>query len=211
LARARAPRRDGSFPFENFDDLREAGFYGLTVPRRFGGAEVPLSTYLAVLEQIARADGSTALAFMMHLKTFGQERESPSYPPEWFERMCTGAVQHGQLVNTVATEEGLGSPAGGGLPDTIAVPDEGGWRLSGRKTFTTLAPLLHHFIVLVRIPVPEGQAPELANFMVLRTDPGLRIEETWDSLSMRSTAAHLLSMTSTAARPPPQSPYPRPG
>ena len=139
-ARAEQHDREGSFPVENFADLREAGFYGLTVPGRFGGAEATLSTYLAVLEQFARADGSTALAFMMHLKTFGQERESPSYPPEWFARMCTGAVQHGQLVNTVATEEGLGSPAGGGLPDTTAIADAGGWRISGRKTFATLAP-----------------------------------------------------------------------
>lgn len=189
-ARAEHHDREGSFPFENFADLREAGFYRLTVPKRFGGAEAPLSMYLAVLEQIARADGSTALSFMMHLKTFGQERESPSYPAEWFERMCTGAVEHGHLVNTVATEEGLGSPAGGGLPDTVATPEEGGWRLSGRKTFTTLAPLLHHFIVLARLPTPEGQPPELANFMVLRTDPGLKIDETWDSLSMRSTGSH---------------------
>jgi alkylation response protein AidB-like acyl-CoA dehydrogenase len=189
-SRAELHDREGSFPFENFADLREAGFYGLTVPRRFGGAEASLSTYLAVLEQIARADGSTALAFMMHLKTFGQERESPSYPPEWFERMCTGAVQHGQLVNTVATEEGLGSPAGGGLPDTTASPDGGGWRLSGRKTFATLAPLLHHFIVLARLPAPAGRPPALANFMVLRTDPGLTIDETWDSVSMRSTGSH---------------------
>ncbi|MBE0611242.1 MAG: acyl-CoA dehydrogenase family protein, partial [Dehalococcoidia bacterium] len=71
-SRAEQHDREGSFPFENFADLRGAGFYGLTVPRRFGGAEASLGTYLAVLEQIARADGSTALAFMMHLKTFGQ-------------------------------------------------------------------------------------------------------------------------------------------
>ena len=189
-ARAERHDREGSFPFENFADLRGAGFYGLTVPRRFGGAEASLGTYLAVLEQIARADGSTALAFMMHLKTFGQERESPSYPPGWFERVCAGAVQHGQLVNTVATEEGLGSPAGGGLPETIARPAGAGWRLSGRKTFTTLAPLLHHFVVLARIPTPDGHPSEVGNFMVLRTDPGLHIDETWDSLSMRSTGSH---------------------
>ena len=188
----RAPRhdREGSFPFENFDELREAGFYGLTVPERFGGAEAPLRTYLGVLEAIATGDGSTALSFMMHLKTFGQERESPAYPPEWFERMAREAVNDGHLVNTVATEEGLGSPAGGGLPETTAQPVDGGWLLTGRKTFTTLAPVLHSFIVLARIPTPEGQPPEVGNFMVLRGDAGLRVEETWDSLGMRATGSH---------------------
>lgn len=187
----RAPDHDraGTFPFENFEELREAGFFGLTVPRRFGGSEASLGEYLGVLEAIAYGDGSTALSFMMHLKTFGQEREARAYPPEWVERMARGAVERGELVNTVATEEGLGSPAGGGMPDTTAVRDGEGWRLSGRKTFTTLAPLLHYFIVLARVDEPGGR-PRLANFMVLRDDPGLRIEETWDSLGMRATGSH---------------------
>ena len=189
-ARAAEHDRAGSFPFENFQELGEHGFYGLTIPARFGGAEAPLHTYLAVLEAIAKGDGSTALSFMMHLKTFGQERESPAYPPEWLETMARGAIQDGHLVNTVATEEGLGSPAGGGLPETTAEQVDGAWVLSGRKTFTTLAPLLHYFIVLARIPTPAGEPPQVGNFMVLRSDPGLRIEETWDSLGMRATGSH---------------------
>lgn len=188
--RAATHDREGSFPFENFRDLRDAGFYGLTVPARFGGAEAPLHLYLAVLEAIAHGDGSTALAFMMHLKTFGQEREAPSYPAEWVERMARGAVELGHLVNTVATEEGLGSPAGGGLPDTVAAPSEAGWTLTGRKTFTTLAPALHYFIVLAQVPGEAGAPPNIANFMVLRGDPGLRVDETWDSLGMRATGSH---------------------
>jgi alkylation response protein AidB-like acyl-CoA dehydrogenase len=190
-SRAEQHDREGSFPFENFAELREAGFYGLTVPARFGGYEAPLHVYLGVLEALAHGDGSTALAFMMHLKTFGQEREAPAYPAEWLERMALGAVTEGQLVNTVATEEGLGSPAGGGLPDTTAsLLSGGGWLLNGRKTFTTLAPALHYFIVLARLPSTAGEPQRLANFMVLRSDPGLRIEDTWDSLGMRATGSH---------------------
>ena len=188
--RAEAHDREGSFPFENFAELRESGFYGLTVPARFGGAEASLHEYLAVLEAIAHGDGSTALSFMMHLKTFGQEREAASYPAEWVETMCRGAIEHGKLVNTVATEEGLGSPAGGGLPETLAVPDGDGWLLNGRKTFTTLAPALHFFITLAQIGGRGGESPRVGNFMVLRTDPGLHIEETWDSLGMRATGSH---------------------
>ncbi|HNO65845.1 MAG TPA: acyl-CoA dehydrogenase family protein [Tepidiformaceae bacterium] len=171
----RAPDHDraGTFPFENFEELREAGFFGLTVPRRFGGSEASLGEYLGVLEAIAYGDGSTALSFMMHLKTFGQEREARAYPPEWVERMARGAVERGELVNTVATEEGLGSPAGGGMPDTTAVRDGEGWRLSGRKTFTTLAPLLHYFIVLARVDEPGGR-PRLPGGRGQGAHPGMR-------------------------------------
>jgi len=181
--------REGSFPFENFEELRRAGFPGLTVERRFGGAEVSLTTFLRVQEALATGDGSTALAVNMHFIRFGPERESPTYPEHWLAQMSRGAVEHGWLANTAATEEGLGSPAGGGTPETAAVAVEGGWVLDGRKTFTTMAPLLHYFIVMARAPGEAGQ-PGIANFVVYRDDPGVSVEETWDSLGMRATASH---------------------
>lgn len=189
-ARAAEHDRDGSFPFENFRELREAGLFALTVPASHGGHEASLTTFLRVQEQIAAGDGSTALAFMMHLKTFGQEREAHTYPAHWFDELCRGAVEDGWLNNTVATEEGLGSPAGGGLPETVAVESEGGWLLHGRKTFTTLSPLLHYFIVLARLPAEADEPPRIGNLMVLRTDPGVSVVETWDSLGMRATGSH---------------------
>jgi len=199
--RAAQHDREGSFPFENFEELRSAGFFGLTVPRAHGGAEAPLPVFLEVQEEIAAGDGSTALALMMHLKTFGQEREAPSYPKRWFEELCRGAMEDGWLCNTAATEEGLGSPAGGGLPETTARSASDGWVLQGRKTFTTMAPLLHYFIVLAAVPGGDGERPVLANFMILRDDPGVRIEETWDSLGMRATGSHDLVLDAVPLPP----------
>ena len=188
----RAPRhdREGSFPHENFADLREAGFLALTVPADRGGHGLPLTRFVRVQETLAAGDGSTALALNMHLIRFGAERESPTYPPEWFDELCRGAVEEGRLVNTAATEEGLGSPAGGGIPETTAIPVEGGWLLEGRKTFVTLAPELWYMPVLARLDPPGGGAPAVADFMVLRDDPGARIDDTWDALGMRATGSH---------------------
>lgn len=182
--------RDGSFPHENFADLREAGFLKLTVPRSHGGDELSLTQFVRVQEVLAQGDGSTALALNMHLIRFGAERESHSYPPVWFDELCRGAVEDGRLVNTAATEEGLGSPAGGGIPETVATPVEGGWVLEGRKTFVTLAPELWYMPVLARIDPLDGGEAEIADFMVLRDDLGLRIDETWDALGMRATGSH---------------------
>jgi alkylation response protein AidB-like acyl-CoA dehydrogenase len=67
---------------------------------------------------------------------------------------------------------------------------EGGWEITGRKTFTTMAPLLHYFIVMARIDGDGAAAPEIANFVLYRDDPGVRIEETWDALGMRATGSH---------------------
>ena len=145
---------------------------------------------MRVQEALAAGDGSTALALNMHLIRFGAEREGHSYPPEWFDELCRGAVEDGRLVNTAATEEGLGSPAGGGIPDTTATPVEGGWVLDGRKTFVTLAPELWYMPVLARLDPPAGGPPDIADFMVLRDDPGARIDETWDALGMRASGSH---------------------
>ena len=188
----RAPHydREGAFPHKNFADLREAGFLTLTVPRSHGGFELPLSQFVRVQEVLAAGDGSTALALNMHLIRFGAEREAHSYPRAWFDELCRGAVEDGRLVNTAATEEGLGSPAGGGLPETTATPVEGGWVLRGRKTFVTLAPALWYFAVLARLDPPGGGEPALVDVLVLRDDPGVRIDETWDALGMRASGSH---------------------
>jgi len=180
--------RDGSFPFENFEALKNDGFLGLTVPKIYGGYEESLQTYVGVLETLALGDGATALALTMHLKIFGSEREAQSYPMVWFKEMCLAATKEGKLVNTAATEEGLGSPAGGGIPETIATRTSNGWQLNGEKTFTTMAPLLSYFIILARID--EENSTYLANFLVFREDAGLTIKETWDSLGMRASGSH---------------------
>jgi len=188
--RAARHDREGSFPFENFVELVNGGFARLTVPRSYGGYEVSLTTFLRVQEELAAGDGSTALAFNMHLIRFGSEREGHTYPQAWFDQLCREAVEHGWLCNTAATEEGLGSPAGGGVPETTAVESEGGWLLNGHKTFTTMAPLLHSFIVMAAIPQEGTERPAIGNFMVYRDDPGFRVEETWDALGMRATGSH---------------------
>jgi alkylation response protein AidB-like acyl-CoA dehydrogenase len=53
-----------------------------------------------------------------------------------------------------------------------------------------MSPLLHYFIVLAQMPATSGAPARIANFMVLRDDPGVRIDETWDSLGMRATGSH---------------------
>ena len=180
--------REGTFPFENFEALKEQGFLSLTVPKIYGGYEISLLTYVRILEILATGDGATALGLTMHLKIFGSEREAKSYPEKWFEKISLKAVNEGSLVNTVATEEGLGSPAGGGLPSTVAISTPQGWRINGKKTFTTMAPLLSYFIVLARID--EENDSYLANFLLTREDKGLIIEETWNSLGMRASGSH---------------------
>jgi len=60
-------------------------------------------------------------------------------------RLETAHLEDG--LNAAASEPELGSPSRGGMPSTTARRDGLGWRLNGRKTWTSLAPGLTYFVV----------------------------------------------------------------
>ena len=60
---------------ENFEELRDAGLFGIMVPKEFGGFGANFATYTRAIEQIAKNDSSTALTFNMHNITVGSLSE----------------------------------------------------------------------------------------------------------------------------------------
>lgn len=183
----RAPQhdREGSFPFDNFADLRQSGYLRLTVPQKYGGDEISLYELVLAQEHLARGDGSTALAVGWHVGQMLHFRCTRSWPEALFARFCGEVVREGAMINHFGTEPATGSPSRGGKPQTTAVRTEGGWLLSGRKTYSTLSPALHHFTVSAGI---EGE--EATGVFFVRRGPGIRVEETWDTLGMRATGSH---------------------
>jgi alkylation response protein AidB-like acyl-CoA dehydrogenase len=180
---------EGSFPFENFADLREAGLLALTTPEAYGGLGADELEYALTLERLAWGDASTALALGMSLSNLGQIAEGrlwPDHAPALFREVA----QQGAMVNTAQAEPEMGSPSYGGLPATTARRDPaGGWRLNGRKIYTTGAPGLRYFITLATIE-EEGQPPRLGDFLTPSDAPGVRIEETWNALALRASGSH---------------------
>ena len=65
-ARAKAVDDEASFPTENYRDLAEAGFLGLSIPQEFGGWGFSMGEYAMVGAEIAKYCGATALTFNMH-------------------------------------------------------------------------------------------------------------------------------------------------
>ena len=63
---AAAHDRDASFPFGNFEALREAGLLALTVPADLGGGGAGLVEATSVVNRIAQGEPSTALVLAMH-------------------------------------------------------------------------------------------------------------------------------------------------
>lgn len=180
--------RDGSFPFESFAALREAGYFASNVPVEYGGGGHGLTDLVLAQTLLARADGSTAYAAGMHLMSVGGEAAARAWPEALRSRLFRDVVATGALLNQIATEPELGSPQGGGRPETTMRPDgPGRWRVTGHKSYATLAPVLSWFLTYVSV---EDGSDERARVAIHRDAPGIRIEETWDALGMRSTGSH---------------------
>jgi len=184
-ARAERHDREGSFPFDNFADLREAGYLKMTVPQEFGGDGLSLYDLVQLQERLAYGDGSTALAVGWHVGQVLHFRTSRKWPQPLFADLCRSIVRDGTMINTFASEAASGSPSRGGRPETTAVRADGGWRITGRKTFSTLSPILDRFVVTAYVPEEDG----VSEFLVEKSER-VSIVETWDTLGMRATGSH---------------------
>ncbi|MFP3442507.1 acyl-CoA dehydrogenase family protein, partial [Pantoea sp. SIMBA_133] len=51
--RAGAIDKEGRFPFENFEELKNSGYVALTVPAKFGGTAIDLYEFVMLQERIA--------------------------------------------------------------------------------------------------------------------------------------------------------------
>ena len=195
--RERAGRHDraGTFPHENFADIRRVGLPSLVIPEEFGGWGANLLESTLAMERLAQGDGSTALSFVMHVQVMGGVAEAPDgWPRPLFTQICRDAVEHGALINSVATEPKLGSPSRGGMPETRAEPvQENGapaWLINGLKTFASLSPEMDYFIIPAALQDGSGH---IARF-VIPAGPHFEIIETWDSFGMRATGSHDLKI-----------------
>jgi len=175
----------GEFPFEHFKILEDAGYFKLTVPKKYGGQEISLYEMLLVQEQLAKGDASTALSVGWHLLTFLNVREAGTWPEPIFAELCHKAVQEGSLLNIINSERGKGNISRGSLPGTIAKKVPGGYIITGEKAFASLAPILKQFTIIAYIE----EENITAEFLITKNGQ-VEVINTWDAMGMRATGSH---------------------
>lgn len=188
----RAPRHDaeGSFPFENFEDLHRAGLLTLAAPQALGGQGATVAQLGAVVGAVGYACPATALVLTMQYiqhRSMGRSRPARSWPEPLARKLVAEAAAGVSLVNALRVEPELGSPARGGLPGTVARRTPEGWRISGHKVYSTGSPILRWYSVWARTDEAE---PRVGSFLVQAGLPGIRIVETWDHLGLRASGSH---------------------
>ncbi|MEU8170625.1 acyl-CoA dehydrogenase family protein [Micromonospora sp. NPDC049004] len=199
-ARAAEHDRDGSFPVDDFRDLRDAGLFGLMLPRALGGLGASFAEYAAVATELARGNGATALVFNMHASVTGalgavteELAEALGVPDEALaarDRLLTAAAE-GSWYAVAMSERGAGARLSA-LSTVYEATDEG-WHLKGSKTFCSGAGHADGYLVAARSSADQSV---VSQFLVPAGD-GLSVEPTWDALGMRATSSHDLHLDVT--------------
>ena len=179
--------REASFPHENFEHLHELRLLALTVPRSLGGLGANLEQTARVVAAVARGEPSTALVLTMQYLHHASNKHATRWPRHLLERVAREAVEEGALINALRVEPDLGTPARGGLPATTARRTPDGWRISGRKVYSTGVPRLTWLAVWAR---SDDVLPLVGSWLVHKDTPGITIVDTWDHLGMRATGSH---------------------
>ncbi|GAA5532677.1 acyl-CoA dehydrogenase family protein [Deinococcus aluminii] len=170
--------------------LRASGYTRLTLPWEAGGLGASLEQFAAAQLALGEADAALGLVLAMHGHVVGsafqsQHLQGRTLPEALLAALARASVE-GKLVNSLASEPELGSPSRGGLPRTTAVPEGDGWRVTGRKTWSTGARALS--FALVTAAAPEG---EVVRVLVPLDAPGVTVEPTWTgALALRGSGSH---------------------
>nr|WP_312973019.1 indole-3-acetate monooxygenase [Pseudomonas sp.] len=151
------------------ESFKAVGVYRALVPRRFGGDERSPGEFCAMIEEIAKADGSAGW-----VASFGM---SPVYlaslPVETIEQVYAGGPD---VVF-----------AGGIFPPQPADPVPGGFKVNGRWKYSSGC--MGASLVGVGIAPKNGDKLDLPRFAVMPQSQ-VRIDRTWDTVGLLGTGSH---------------------
>lgn len=181
---AGAERADAEdrFVAENYALLKEAGLVEAGVPRELGGGGADVRELAGMLRVLGRSCGSTALAFAMHT----HQVAIPAW--RWMHQKVA-AVE--PLLKRIAADRIVLLSSGGSdwiNGSGIARKVEGGFRVSGRKVFTSGAAAGDVF--MTGAVLEEDGARYVLHFGASMKAAEVRILDTWHTLGMRGTGSH---------------------
>ena len=195
------------FPTEMVPLYRESGLAAVAVPRKYGGLGGDIWTTCLVGRELAKGDPGIALSFNMHQAMVGIFRGTPALTEETRASILSRVASEGTIICGPFSEARAGLT---GLADTVAVPDSrGGWRLSGKKNWSTLVEGADVIALNATITDEDGQLPEdfrehttrESTFIIPADSPNISIDRTWDTLGMRATGSQTLVLDEVYAPP----------
>lgn len=181
----RAPRydRENRFFDEDFEELRDAGYLTMAVPRELGGRGFTLAEVCAEQRRLGYHAPATALAVNMHVYWTGLVADLWRAGDRSLEWLLVEATK-GAVFAAGHAEAGNDIPVL--LSTTRAEPVDGGYRFTGHKSFGSLTPVWT-YLGIHGLDTSDPAAPKIVHAFMPRDTAGYTIHETWDVLGMRAT------------------------
>ena len=156
--------------YENLDATRKAGLWGLSVPRRYGGLNMPVTPYSMASELVAAADAGFQNIWSLQdcietLYEFGNEEQRQKYIP----RVCAGETMSMDL-----TEPDAGSDLQRVMLKATYSEEQGCWLLNGVKRFITNGDSDIH-LVLARSEAGTHDGRGLSMFIYDKRNGGVTV------------------------------------
>ncbi|MCX2730339.1 acyl-CoA dehydrogenase family protein [Saccharopolyspora sp. NFXS83] len=168
------PRPDAwlrSFDQDFSRELARHGWIGMTWPRRVGGAERSNADRLVVTEELLRAGAPVAAHWI------GDRQIGPSIlrhgTPELQREVLPGIASGDHVLCLGMSEPDAGSDLA--AVRTTARRTAGGWRVDGRKIWTSHAHRATHCYLLARTERTERKHEGLTEFLVDADSPGITV------------------------------------
>ena len=183
--------RENTFPEDDLADLRERGYLRLLVPTELGGLGASLLEASRIQRRLAQAAPATALSMNMHLVVTGAALHAHRLGVEAVRPILEDAAA--DLLFAFGISE-AGNDAM--LFDASTRADEqpdGGFRLTGTKIFTSLAPVWDRMVAHGRVAEASERDPRLV-FGVLERGDAVEVLDDWDTHGMRATQSCTTSL-----------------
>ena len=156
--------------YENLAAMTDAGLNGVTMPRRYGGLNLPVTVYTAANEMVSTADAGFENIWSLQdcietLYCFGNEEQRQKYIP----RVCAGETMSMDL-----TEPDAGSDLQSVMLKATYDEENDCWRLNGSKRFITNGDSDIH-LVLARSEAGTKDGRGLSMFIYDKKDGGVDV------------------------------------
>lgn len=181
--RAATYDRENRFFSEDFEELRQAGYLKMAVPKELGGLGMSLAEVCQEQRRLAYRAPATALATNMHIYWTGvaaDMRRMGDNSLEWILREAADgevfAAGHGEAGNDLPLF----------LSTAKAERVDGGYRITGHKIFGSLTPVWTR-LGLHAMDANDPRGPQIIHAFLPRDTTGYTIKDTWDVLGMRAT------------------------
>lgn len=167
--------------YENLDATRKAGLWGISMPRQFGGLNVPNTVFSMLSEVISAADAGFQNVWSLQscidtLYEFGSKEQQEKYIPR---------ISQGETMSMDLTEPDAGSDLQHVMLKASQDAD-GTWRLNGVKRFITNGDSDIH-LVLARSEEGTHDGRGLSMFIYDKRDGGVTVRHIENKLGIHGS------------------------